>query len=134
MAICGRSGSGKTSLILCLLQMMSVDKGKISIDNVDTSTLRRSDVRRLTNVVPQDPLWVPGTIRANVDPSHVAPDEAIVGALKRVGIWSLIEDEGGIDKKMDDAVFSTGQKQLLCFARAVVKKSKILVLDEAMSR
>ncbi|ORY64062.1 uncharacterized protein BCR38DRAFT_433905 [Pseudomassariella vexata] len=105
----------------------------LRIDNVDTSALRRSDLRHITNVVPQDPLWIPGTIRANVDPFHVAPDEAIFAAIVRVGLGSLLEAHG-TDKVIDVAVLSTGQKQLLCFARAMIKTSKILVLDEAMSR
>jgi ABC-type multidrug transport system fused ATPase/permease subunit len=114
--------------------MITVDHGKIYIDNVDISDLRNSTVRHLINVVPQDPVWIPGTIRTNVDPLHVAPDDTIERALRRVGLWSVVEAQGGLDKKRDTTAFSSGQKQLLCFARAMVKQSKILVLDEAMSR
>ncbi|KAI1268251.1 ABC transporter [Xylariaceae sp. FL1019] len=132
VAICGRTGSGKTSLILSLLRMISVNQGTISIDSMETSVLRRGDLRHQINTVPQDPVWIPGTIRDNVDPYHVGTDDAIIDAIRRIGLGSLLEAHG-IDKVIDATVLSSGQKQLLCFARAMIKTSKILVLDEAMS-
>jgi ATP-binding cassette subfamily C (CFTR/MRP) protein 1 len=134
IAICGRSGSGKTSLVLSLLQMIEVNEGKITIDEVDISTLSHSELRSRINVVSQDPFLIPGTVRFNVDPFLVVPDEQIQHALNRVGLWTIVQEQGGLDKVMDTEAWSTGQKQLLCFARAMVRQCKILVLDEAMSR
>ncbi|KAI0157335.1 ABC transporter [Xylariaceae sp. FL1272] len=125
-------GSGKTSPILSLLRMVSVNQGNISIDNMDALVLRGSDLRRNIHTVPQDPVWIPRTIRDNVDPFHVALENSIVGAIRRIGLGSLL-DAHGIDKVIDVTVLSTSQKQLLCFARAMIKTSKILVLDEAVS-
>lgn len=90
MAICGRTGSRNTSLMLSLLRMISIDQGKIDVDNVDTLILRRSALRQIINVVPRDPLWIPETVRASIDPFRVAPDDAIVRAIIGVGLGSLL--------------------------------------------
>ncbi|EHK17094.1 uncharacterized protein TRIVIDRAFT_195099 [Trichoderma virens Gv29-8] len=133
VAICGRTGSGKTSLILSLLQMTEIVEGSISVDGVDLSTLTCAEVRSRINVVPQDPFLMPGTVRFNVDPLNGASDEDIVRALEDVRLWTMIDEQGGLDKELDLSSWSAGQKQLLCFARAMLKRSKILILDEAMS-
>ncbi|TDZ53945.1 ABC transporter gloK [Colletotrichum trifolii] len=134
VAICGRSGSGKTSLILSLLQMVDVDEGKITVDGVDVSTLLQDELRSAVNVVSQDPFLVPGSIRFNINPSATgADDERITQALQRVGLWQAVQEQGGLDEALDDKAWSAGQKQLLCLARAMVKQSKLLILDEAMS-
>lgn len=134
VAICGRTGSGKTSLILSLLKMLEIVEGSISIDGVDISTLSNAQVRSHINVVSQDAFILPGSIRFNVDPLNHASDEDITQALRHVRLWSIVDEQGGIDKDIDLSSWSAGQKQLLCFARAMVKRSRILILDEAMSR
>jgi len=134
VAICGRSGSGKTSLILSLLQMIHVPEGKITLDGVDLSTITRENICSHINVVSQDPLLIPGTIRFNIDPSLAVSEVEVTQALRLVGLWTMVQDQGGLNKDIDTKAWSAGQKQLLCLARAIVKKAKILVLDEAMSR
>ncbi|KAL0931143.1 ABC transporter [Colletotrichum truncatum] len=134
VAICGRSGSGKTSLILTLLQMTDVKQGKIEIDGVDISTLIPTELRSCVNVVSQDPFLMPGTIRFNIDPLGLVSDDAkITQALERVGLSRLVQEQGGLDTEMDDKAWSAGQKQLLCMARAILRQCKLLILDEAMS-
>ena len=134
VAVCGRSGSGKTSLILSLLRMIDVTDGRIKLDGLDVSGPSCDDVRTRLNVVPQDPLLFPGTIRFNIDPFGTASKEDVTQALEKVGLWKIVQEQGGLDKEMDTEAWSAGQKQLLCLARAMAKKSKVLILDEAMSR
>ncbi|KAK3332944.1 P-loop containing nucleoside triphosphate hydrolase protein [Cercophora scortea] len=133
VAVCGRSGCGKTSTILALLQMIETREGQISIDGVDLSTMSCTDVRSHLNVVAQDPLLMPGTVRFNIDPFGNALDEDIIRALERVRLWAVISEQGGLNKEMDPAMWSAGQRQLLCLARAMVKRSRVLILDEATS-
>lgn len=134
IAICGRTGSGKTSTILCLLQMITMRSGRVEIDGVDIAQLRAEDLRSRINVVPQDPLLMPGSVRFNVDPSKIVPQDAIISALVRVRLWDTVHELGGIDQTMDTEAWSAGQRQLLCLARAIVRKSNLLLLDEATSR
>ncbi|KAJ5279506.1 ABC transporter [Penicillium angulare] len=137
MAIFGRSGSGKTSLIMSLLRMIHTTAGQILIDGVNINSLQSTeDLRSRINVVPQDPFILPGaTVRFSIDTSCTSSDDEIIHALKRVGFGQLIQGPDDLDQRVEDLALSTGQTQLLCFARAIIKKesSKILVLDEATS-
>ncbi|OAA60152.1 ABC transporter, transmembrane domain, type 1 [Cordyceps fumosorosea ARSEF 2679] len=133
VAICGRSGSGKTSLILSLLHLIHLN-GKLEIDGVDIHNLVPNELRALINIVPQEPFLMPGSVRQNVDPFETARDEDIIAALKRLELWERIEAAGGINSEMPLTAWSVGERQLICMARAMVRRSPILILDEATSR
>ncbi|KAF2725176.1 P-loop containing nucleoside triphosphate hydrolase protein [Polychaeton citri CBS 116435] len=133
IAICGSSGSGKSSFILSLLRLIGIKDGEILIDGVDISEMACEHLRRSINVIPQEPFLLPGSLRLNIDPYADTSDDKIIKALERVGLWSQCKDQGGLDMELDPTAWSTGQRQVICFARAMVRNCMILVLDEAMS-
>ncbi|EFE37769.1 ABC bile acid transporter, putative [Trichophyton verrucosum HKI 0517] len=133
VAICGRTGSGKSSLVSCLLRMLEMDSGTILIDGIDISTISRQQVRSRLNTLPQEPFFLYGTVRDNVDPLQLADDEAVIGSLQDVGLWEFLEARGGLDEEVSEDKLSHGQRQLFCLARAVVKQGNILIMDEATS-
>lgn len=133
IAVCGRTGSGKSSLVLALLRMIDLTEGTIVIDGIDISTVPRDLIRSKFVTVSQDVLSLPGTVRINADPFGQASDEQIIAALEQVELWKTISTRGGLDAIMDSGLFSHGQLQLFSFARAMLQDGSILILDEPTS-
>ena len=128
------ASSGKSSLVLCILRLMSLDSGSITVDDIDLSTVPHEHIRSQLTTVPQDAYILDGTVRLNVDPEETATDEEIKQVLDKVQLWAKIEQRGGLDATMNDKFLSQGEMQLLVFARAMLRKSKVLILDEFTSR
>ncbi|KAL2000415.1 hypothetical protein VTN02DRAFT_3099 [Thermoascus thermophilus] len=133
VGICGRTGSGKSTLLHSLLRMADIEYGCITVDGVDISTIAHEEVRRRVVAVPQESYIFEGSILKNVDPSLSIAEEAVVDALKQVRLWDTVQHMGGLHAVIDTHCLSEGEKKLLSVARAMLRKSKILILDEVTS-
>ncbi|KAJ3499459.1 hypothetical protein NLG97_g302 [Lecanicillium saksenae] len=133
VAICGRTGSGKSSTVSALLRMLELDAGAIHVGGVDLSTIPRQLIRSRLNAVPQEPFFLHGSVRENIDPAEEATEERIQEVLESVKLWDLLQSRGGLDEDMNEETLSHGQRQLFCLARAALSNANIIILDEATS-
>ena len=153
VGVVGRTGAGKSTMCLVISRILELEQGKIEIDGIETSKVNLNTLRSKITVIPQDPVIFDGTLKFNLDPSGTIPDKEIEAILLEAGLDDLLkrtpekkikkdseldtgDDAGngrGIYFKLNDggSSLSTGEKQLICICRAVLRKNKIIILDEA---
>ena len=136
IGIVGQSGSGKSSILHALFRLVELEYGRTLIDGIDIKSVGLHTLRKQIAFIPQSPFLLQGTIRENLDPQEECTDSQIDAILREVKMYEKVYSlPQNLFTQVSESnnLFSSGQKQLLCLARAIIRKTKVLVLDEALT-
>ncbi|KAG0220544.1 P-loop containing nucleoside triphosphate hydrolase protein [Mortierella sp. GBAus27b] len=134
IGVVGRTGAGKSSIMMALFRLVEPSAGTMEIDGVDICKLGLFDLRTRLAIIPQDPILFSGTIRSNLDPFNKRTDQELWEALERSDLRNYVAScEGGLDSQVTEfgENLSVGQRQLLCLARAMLTHARVIIMDEA---
>jgi len=132
IGVVGRTGSGKSTLCLCLFRILESLEGKILIDDMDISQIELNSLRKKITFIPQESCLFAGNLRYNLDPLNIYSDIEINNVIKKIGL-ELNDEMNILNKKIEEngINLSLGERQLICIGRAFLRKSKIIIMDEA---
>ena len=135
IGIIGRTGSGKSSMVLAIARILEAKSGKITIDDINIQKINLDFLRENLSIVPQEPFLFEGSLRDNIDPLNKYSEEKILRVLKDFCLFNDLNNKEKLEYEIKEngKNLSPGQKQLICFARAAIKNNKIVILDEATS-
>jgi len=134
IGVVGRTGSGKSTLCLCVFRILEPEKGTIIIDDVDICKIGLKTLRSKLTIIPQDPILMEGTLKYNIDPLGKYTNEQIIEIIKKIGFEYILDTNS---KRLEMPItenggnLSVGERQLICIVRAILRKSKIILMDEA---
>jgi len=134
IGVVGRTGAGKSSIMMALFRLVEPSNGTMEIDGVDICKLGLFDLRTRLAIIPQDPILFSGTIRSNLDPFNKRTDQELWEVLERSDLKTYVAScEGGLDSQVTEfgENLSVGQRQLLCLARAMLTHARVIIMDEA---